>query len=116
MAIVAHATRAEFVGYGLAASLLIDGLRGRSEVHLLAKDCIKSFPTMTEEVEQLLKNLRLRRVLDIYDEQARAAEAGAVALRGIGAQHWRKSSATIVPHSSGAYLLCSAFDRQDLNT
>ena len=29
---------------------------------------------MTEELEQLLKNLRLRRVLDIYDEQARAAE------------------------------------------
>jgi DNA replication protein DnaC len=31
-------------------------------------------PTMTEELEQLLKNLRLRRVLDIYEEQVRAAE------------------------------------------
>lgn len=29
---------------------------------------------MTEEVEQLLKNLKLRRILDIYDEQLRAAE------------------------------------------
>ena len=31
-------------------------------------------PTMTEELEQLLKNLRLRRVLDIYEDQVRAAE------------------------------------------
>ena len=29
---------------------------------------------MTEELEQLLKNLKLRRVLEIYDEQFRAAE------------------------------------------
>lgn len=29
---------------------------------------------MTEELEQLLKNLHLRRVLEIYDEQLRAAE------------------------------------------
>jgi DNA replication protein DnaC len=29
---------------------------------------------MTEELEQLLKNLRLRRVLEIYEEQLRAAE------------------------------------------
>jgi DNA replication protein DnaC len=29
---------------------------------------------MTEELEQLLKNLKLRRILDIYDEQLRAAE------------------------------------------
>jgi len=29
---------------------------------------------MTEELEQLLKNLHLRRVLDIYDDQLRAAE------------------------------------------
>ena len=29
---------------------------------------------MTEELEQLLKNLRLRRVLEIYDEQVHAAE------------------------------------------
>ena len=29
---------------------------------------------MTEDVEQLLKNLKLRRILDIYDEQMRAAE------------------------------------------
>jgi DNA replication protein DnaC len=29
---------------------------------------------MSEELEQLLKNLRLRRVLEIYDEQVRAAE------------------------------------------
>ena len=29
---------------------------------------------MSEELEQLLKNLRLRRVLEIYDEQLRAAD------------------------------------------
>lgn len=29
---------------------------------------------MTEEVEQLLKNLKLQRILDVYDEQLRAAE------------------------------------------
>ena len=29
---------------------------------------------MTEDVEQLLKNLKLRRILDIYDEQLRTAE------------------------------------------
>ena len=29
---------------------------------------------MTRELEQLLKNLKLRRILEIYDEQARAAE------------------------------------------
>src|ERR1700686_58501 len=31
-------------------------------------------PTMTEELEQLLKNLKLRRILEIYDEQLRAAD------------------------------------------
>ena len=31
-------------------------------------------PTMTEDLEQLLKNLRLRRVLEVYDEQLKAAE------------------------------------------
>jgi DNA replication protein DnaC len=31
-------------------------------------------PTMTEELEQLLKNLRLRRILEIYDEQLKVAE------------------------------------------
>src|SRR5215467_6939211 len=29
---------------------------------------------MNEELQQLLKNLRLRRILDIYDEQLRAAD------------------------------------------
>ncbi len=29
---------------------------------------------MTEEIEQLLKNLKLRRILEVYDEQLRAAE------------------------------------------
>jgi hypothetical protein len=28
---------------------------------------------MTEELEQLLKNLKLRRILEIYEEQLRAA-------------------------------------------
>jgi DNA replication protein DnaC len=31
-------------------------------------------PTMTEELEQLLKNLKLKRMATIYDEQLRAAE------------------------------------------
>src|ERR1051325_2486391 len=30
--------------------------------------------TMTEELEQLLKNLKLRRILEIYEEQLRAAD------------------------------------------
>src|ERR1022692_1972188 len=30
--------------------------------------------TMTEELEQLLKNLKLRRILEIYDEQLRSAD------------------------------------------
>src|SRR5450755_890867 len=30
--------------------------------------------TMTEELEQLLKNLKLRRMLSVYEEQLRAAE------------------------------------------
>jgi len=34
----------------------------------------KETPVMTEELEQLLKNLKLRRILDIYDEQLRGAE------------------------------------------
>ena len=29
---------------------------------------------MNEELDQLLKNLKLRRLLDIYDEQLRGAE------------------------------------------
>ena len=29
---------------------------------------------MTEELEQLLKNLKLRRMLEIYEEQLRAAD------------------------------------------
>ena len=29
---------------------------------------------MSEELEQLLKNLKLRRMLEIYEEQLRAAE------------------------------------------
>ena len=29
---------------------------------------------MTEDLEQLLKNLKLRRMLKVYDEQLRAAE------------------------------------------
>ena len=29
---------------------------------------------MNEELEQLLKNLKLRRILEIYDEQLRAAD------------------------------------------
>ena len=32
---------------------------------------------MTEELEQLLKNLKLRRMLSIYDEQLQAAEKAA---------------------------------------
>src|SRR5215475_4000529 len=34
----------------------------------------KGLTKMTEELEQLLKNLKLRRMLEIYDEQLQAAE------------------------------------------
>src|SRR5437870_12127709 len=34
----------------------------------------KELMKINEELEQLLKNLKLRRMLDIYDEQLRAAE------------------------------------------
>src|SRR5665811_1069329 len=35
---------------------------------------------MTEELEQLLKNLKLRRILEIYDEQLRAADKDDISL------------------------------------
>jgi len=35
---------------------------------------LKKDPAMSEELEQLLKNLKLRRMLEIYEEQLRAAE------------------------------------------
>jgi hypothetical protein len=38
---------------------------------------------MTEELEQLLKNLKLRRMLNVYDEQLQAAEKGADLLHGV---------------------------------
>src|ERR1041385_3771965 len=37
---------------------------------------MESHRKMTEELEQLLKNLKLRRILEIYDEQLRAADKG----------------------------------------
>ena len=49
---------------------------------------------MNEEPEQLLKNLKLRRILDIYDEQLRAAEKEDVLLR--------------VPHTSDACPMARA--------
>ena len=33
---------------------------------------------MTEDIEQLMKNLKLKRMLSVYDEQLRAAEQGQV--------------------------------------
>lgn len=49
---------------------------------------------MTEELEQLMKNLRLRRMLSIYDEQLRAAEKGQVSysefLAGLLREQWRE--------------------------
>ena len=38
---------------------------------------------MTEELEQLLKNLKLRRMLEIYDEQLRVADKGRYQLLGV---------------------------------
>ena len=35
---------------------------------------------MTEELEQLLKNLKLRRMLEIYDEQLQAADKNPIRL------------------------------------
>src|SRR5260370_1878387 len=54
---------------------------------------------MTEELEQLLKNLKLRRILDIYDEQLRAAEKKDVSYSEFVATlrraewHWRQEAA-----------------------
>src|SRR5207249_2466088 len=50
--------------WSCAASLATTSCSNRKE--LLMK--------INEELEQLLKNLKLRRILDIYDEQLRAAE------------------------------------------
>ena len=38
---------------------------------------------MTEELEQLLKNLKLRRMLSVYDEQLRVAEQSAGFVLGV---------------------------------
>jgi len=48
---------------------------------------------MTEELEQLLKNLKLRRMLNVYDEQLRAAEKAGVScsefVAGLLRAQWR---------------------------
>jgi hypothetical protein len=48
---------------------------------------------MTEELEQLLKNLKLRRMLNVYDEQLRAAEKAEVSysefVAGLLRAQWR---------------------------
>ena len=44
--------------------------------------------TMTEELEQLLKNLKLRRMLEIYDEQLRAADKDDSQLLGVRRRAW----------------------------
>ena len=53
---------------------------------------------MTEELEQLLKNLKLKRMLSVFDEQLRAAEKQDVTYSEFVAgllraqwHHWRKS-------------------------
>jgi DNA replication protein DnaC len=54
---------------------------------------------MTEDLEQLLKNLKLRRILEIYDEQLRAAEKKDVSYSEFVATlmraqwHWRQEAA-----------------------
>ena len=71
---------------------------------------------MTEELEQLLKNLKLRRMLSVYDEQLRAAEkeqisysefvaatvARAVARRGRKAR-WSGASAGRICRNAGRW-------------
>src|SRR5437660_1019990 len=44
---------------------------------------------MTDELEQLLKNVRLRRMLSVYDEQLRAAEKADVSYSAVVAGLWR---------------------------
>ena len=41
---------------------------------------------MTEELEQLLKNLKLRRMLRVYDEQLRAADKTTDQLLGVSSR------------------------------
>lgn len=54
---------------------------------------------MSEELEQLMKNLKLPRMLSVYDEQLRAAEKGQIAYSEFVAGllrsqwHWRQESA-----------------------
>ena len=55
---------------------------------------------MTEDLEQLLKNLKLRRILEIYDEQLRAAEKDDISYsdfvtRLVRAQHQAKQEGAL---------------------
>jgi hypothetical protein len=62
---------------------------------------------MTEELEQLLKNLKLRRMLGVYDEQLRAAEKTQTSysefVAGLLRAQWhdRQESALGVAHPQG---------------
>src|SRR5260370_33911245 len=53
---------------------------------------------MTEELEQLLKNLKLRRMLGVYDEQLRAAEKTQTSysefVAGLLRAHWHDRQET----------------------
>ncbi len=49
---------------------------------------------MTEELEQLLKNLKLRRMLSVYDEQLRAAEKGDVSYSSSSPDYCARSGTT----------------------
>jgi hypothetical protein len=42
---------------------------------------MRGYRKMSEELDQLLKNLKLRRILEIYEEQLRAADKGTSATR-----------------------------------
>ena len=68
--------------------------------------------TMNEELEQLLKNLKLRRILEIYDEQLRAAEKRGRFLHGVPP----RSAARPVARAAGKRLGVAHPARQPART
>jgi hypothetical protein len=73
--------------------------------------------TMTEELEQLLKNLKLRRILEIYEEQLRAADKDDISysefLTRLVRAQWQARGRAGVAHPARQYA--RALDAGDLS-
>jgi hypothetical protein len=58
---------------------------------------------MTEELEQLLKNLKLRRILEIYDEQLRVADKDDISYSDFACERaWHHPRRARDPRKSGS--------------